>query len=138
MGNTATIRDGRLLITHIAPDFDLPFREVVERFGPPEGVYAQALIGRGTFTALLDYPSQGLRFEHYSFTGQNRKINVAEHTGLISPDYPVTDVYYYHSTSMESALRDVFFVRPDGVDQLLRDEHPWQGFGMVGLARHSR
>jgi len=136
--NRLYLQGGRVLFIELDVDYRLSFGDVVSRFGPPEGVYAFAMMKEFlNYSVVFDYPSRGLEFT--SFSHPKLVASFQEGYGVITENLRVTDVRYYAPTSLENALRDVFLYSDENVSMMLRDEQEWLGFGQrVRLAQRDR
>lgn len=129
--NRAILQDDRLVRLEICIDYKLTFEEVVEQFGPPEGIHTRVTIKDNTLYGVwLDYPSQGLTFARWVLNPRG-EIFPAEERGILLPGFLVTEVNYYVPNSLEGALRDSFLLPADVVEQRLQDEQAWEGFGEI-------
>ncbi len=136
--NRAHIRDGKVELIRVWLDYSLTLNDVVDLFGPPEGVYAIRGYGHPSFEVVFDYPGRGLSFEAFLPRVSADEYYVGDDRGIIYPYTKVSTVYYYAPTTLESALRDAFVVYPDRLDAMLQDEQEWRGFGEVDLAYYHR
>jgi len=138
--NYLYLRDGVVLRIETYLDYELTLGEVVTRFGPPEGVYAQiTAFGEWLgYTVVLDYPEIGLTF--WSLTTRASVFDrvYREGVGLLREDLAVTTVTYYAPTSLEDALTYVFLLEPAKADAVLAYEQAWPGFGEVPLGELDR
>ncbi len=134
-GNRALFAEGRLLRIDIDLDYDLTFGEVVEKFGPPEGVYARTEVREGVvYDVSLDYFSQGVTFRRVSFAPKRGEASPNEGWGMVAADFLVTEVNYYAPSTIDEIVQDVFFLTPYQQELRLRYEQQWAGFGKVELA----
>jgi hypothetical protein len=128
--NRLYIREGKVVLVQIHPDYTLTLGQVVDKFGPPERVYATLAGGGAALTVQVDYPAQGLRF-----TGQwpvSDRSRVAGGTALITEDLRIVDVYYFVPGSLEDLLR-ASVGTPWEVEEYLNRSQEWKGFGRVPL-----
>ena len=136
--NRAHVRGGYLALIEIQIDFELTLGELVGKFGPPEGVYAYEKLHSYTYTVILDYPTLGMSFTSVLLPVSSSEVLLGRDVGLISPDFVVTEAHYYVPGTLTSVMRDAFLKSPEWVEQILRDEQPWRGFGEVKLAPYGR
>lgn len=136
--NRLYLQGGKILFIELDVDYRLTLGEVISRFGPPEGVYAFAMMKEYlNYSVVFDYPSRGLEFT--SFSHPKGIASFQEGYGVITEGLQVTDVRYYAPTSLADALRNVFLYSDEAVSAMLRDEQEWLGFGQrVRLAQLDR
>ena len=130
--NRIYLRDRKVLRIEIRLAYDLRLGEVVEKYGPPESVYA--VIGATEFywcTIWYDYPAIGLTLESYSLIDPKEiadgTISVSENTSIIS-------AYYYAPTSLREMLGEVFLLSPEWVEIHMANRQKWEGFGRIKIA----
>jgi len=137
--NRVFLRDGKILRIEIYPDYKLTLSNIVSTFGDPEGIYAFS-IARETITLkfILDYPSKGLSIVSYT-PRVNPKKAFTSVGAILDGDLAVMRIHYYAPTSLETALRDVFLLRPERVNKILSDVQKWKEFGQeVPFAEYDR
>ena len=128
--NRLYIRERKVVLIQVHPDYTLTLGQVVGKFGPPERVYATLAGGGAALTVQVDYPAQGLRF-----TGQwpiSDRSRVAGGTALITEDLKIVDAYYFVPGSLEDLLR-ASVGTPWEVEEYLNRSQEWKGFGHVPL-----
>jgi len=130
--NRICLRDGTVLRIEIDLDYDLTLGEIVDKYGPPESVYA--FVGVADFywhSISFDYPDTGLTLQSFSLINPE---DVADGTILVSEDMKITSAYYYAPTSLRNMLSEVFLLSPDRVEYHIANSQEWQGFGRVKIA----
>jgi hypothetical protein len=130
--NRIYLRDGKVLRIEIRTDHDWTLGEAVDKFGPPEGVFAD--IYRESYRVDFYYPAQGLRFVSFMLL-IDRQVYLGDGKGVLQEDMKVTRAVYSAPTSLEGMVSEVYLYSPDDMEDWLADIHEWQGFGEVELAR---
>jgi hypothetical protein len=132
--NRILLRDQVVLRMEIQVDHNWTLGEVVDKFGPPEYVYA-LIDGEESLGYLVEffYPALGLEFESATFP-----IKRADYTsggkGIVSEKLKVTRAVYFVPTSLEGMLSETYLAPPDAVARYMVDIHEWEGFGKIELA----
>jgi len=130
--NRIYLRDGKVLRIEIELDYDLTLSRIVEKYGPPQSVYA--FVGpTDTYwlSISFDYPAIGLTLESFSVINPAEIVDGAV---VVSEDTKITRAYYYAPTSLQDMLSEVFLFSPDWVKYHLANSQEWRGFGPVKLA----
>jgi len=131
--NRVYLRDGKVLRIQIRIDHDWTLGEAVDKFGPPEGVFAD--IYRESYRVEFYYPTQGLIFESFMLP-VDRQVYLGDGKGILQEDMKVTQATYFAPTSLEGMISEVYLYSPDDdMEGWLANIHEWQGFGEVELAR---
>jgi hypothetical protein len=124
-GKGIDVVDGRVALIELRPpEFDLRLGTVVERFGPPEFLFARiGCLGHGGCYRLeLLYPQQGLAFESWPDMGNADKI---------SPDMLVSAAFYFEPGSLEDYWIKGKGAPPENWAFDRRYIQPWPGFGPI-------
>jgi len=111
-------------------EYELTLRQVLDKYGLPEGIYVSDHPSDARYHVSMDYPHRGLSFEVFdvlSLEDMERRV------APVSEDMKVTSVYYFAPTSIEGELRDVHLLSPEGVEQALEHLQEWHGFGEYSL-----
>lgn len=133
--NRVHLRDGKVLRIQIRVDHDWTLGEAVDKFGPPEGVYAKIYGHEYTgYVVVFHYPAQGLIFDSNTLP-IDRRVYLGDGKGVLQEDLKVTETTYFAPTSLEGMMSEVYFYSPEDMEDWLADIHEWEGFGEVELAR---
>ncbi|MCP4539420.1 MAG: hypothetical protein GY832_19965 [Chloroflexi bacterium] len=130
--NRVYLRDDQVLWIEIALDYDLTLGDVVDKYGPPEGIYV--FVGTADFdwyNIRFHYPEIGLTLESFSLVDPKDTVGGKI---LLSESIKITDAQYYAPASLQSVLGEVFFLTPEQVEQYIINTQSWQGFGHVQIA----
>ena len=133
--NGIYLQKGQVLKMMINVTYALTLGEIVEKYGPPEGIYAR-LGGPEywNYLILFYYSSQGFSVTSYTSKVNPDQYRVRQGIGILSKDMQVDEVAYFAPTSLGSMVRDVFLLDGDSADRHLANVSEWQGFGEVKLA----
>ena len=133
--NRVYLQNDRVLRIELHPNDKLAFGDVVDKFGPPENVYARFPPG-GTVTYLvyLDYPALGMSFCSFSGPISFKKALAAPGYGVLSEDLLVTSATYFAPTSLEQMYRRVYLYSDERVEYYMTWKQEWPGFGRVRVA----
>ncbi len=130
--NQIYLRENRVLRIEIGLDYDLALGEIVERYGPPEGVHASVGVADFYWCDVdFDYPSLGLTLESFSLIDPE---DIVEGTISVTDETEITSVVYYTPTSMRGMLREVFLFSSDQAEDFLAHIQEWDGFGRIVVA----
>jgi hypothetical protein len=107
------------------PGFKLELREVVNRFGPPNGIIPFRVGGGDQppyYTVGLFYPDKGLSFGTIELPVS--EVDTKQYP--VKPDYIIGNVYYCEPGSLEQLMESI---SPYYVSVWMKRMQPWQGFG---------
>ncbi len=118
-------------------DDDLTLGQIVDKYGPPESISAELYpwgdILAYTYIITLNYPARGFLFEGRYGPVDEDEVLTPEGLGQVNPEMHVTNVYYFTPNSFERVLRGAFRLDNANIQSVLRNSHPWEGFGEVEL-----
>jgi len=131
--NYVYLQSGKVLRIEVGLNGEITLAEIIEKYGSPESVYAQA--GAADFywyDIVFDYPVYGLRLESFSLVDpkeiKSGRIRVTE-------EMRITGAYYYTPAfSLEEALHDAFLLTPDQIAKYMAYSQKWQGFVTIPIA----
>jgi hypothetical protein len=132
--NRLYLHDGKVLRIEIELDYDLTLGEVVDEYGPPEYVYAEAG-GSFEYAVFLLYPTQGLGFTSYVFAPDAAKYIVSRDIGIVSKELKVEEAIYFSPTSLRELFEEVLLLSPSRVEHHVINSREWSDFGQVELAQ---
>ena len=130
--NRVYLRDGKVLRIQIMIDHDRTLGEAVDKFGPPEGVFAD--IYRESYRVEFYYPTQGIEFES-NMLPVDRQVYLGDGKGILQEDMKVTRAIYFAPTSMDGMVSEAYLYSSYDMEGWLANIHEWEGFGEVELKR---
>jgi len=133
--NALYLREGKVELIKIHPDYTLKAGQVANKFGPPERVYIK-LTSRSALLAYLDYTAQGLRFTAEWSARDQTELNMAiSGTALLTEDREIVEVSYFAPAPLEEVLQNPYLDAPVEVKEYLKRAQEWEGFGYIACYR---
>ena len=131
--NYLYLREGKVVLIDIHPDYTLTLGQVVDKFGPPERVYVGLGLGGNLLIAYLDYPAQGLRFTaEWPVRDRTERRIVDSGIALLTEDREIVEVAYFAPGPLEDVLQNPHRYPPKGrVEEYLERAQEWEGFGRI-------
>lgn len=129
------VREGRVRLIEVAPDYNLRLGAVVDRFGPPEYMSADLGLGDDGSIYIIEvyYPQQGLTFELRPKVQDAGEIRPDMSIRTVSYSMPGDDLlsYLLNWSSGCSQWEDI----QKAVEAKMRFSiQRWQGFGKIEVA----
>lgn len=119
--NRITLSEEKVLWIDIWIDHDWTLGDVVDKFGPPEGVYDGLDCHHGClYYVRFHYPTQGVWLESITdcYGGEGR----------ITRDLRVSVVQYFEPTTLEGLCSEAHLVPPEYTEDCLSEIVEWRGF----------
>jgi hypothetical protein len=130
--NYLYLREGKVVLIQIHPDYTLTVGQVVDKFGPPERVYVGLGYGGNVLIAYFDYPAQGLRFTaNWRVRDLTERRIVDSGIALLTEDREIVQVAYFAPGPLEKVLQNPYLNVPDEVEVYLERAQEWKGFGRM-------
>lgn len=114
-------REGVVWSIGLAIGFPLGAAEVIDRFGEPEAV-------RSEFEGDPEHPQWVVWF-YYPHRGVIFDLRIVGLDTTLRPSTPVARVLYTPPSDLERMINHVWGQMPTVVAQMLKDMHPWRGYG---------
>lgn len=130
--NALYLREGKVELIRIHPDYTLTLGQIIDKFGPPERVYVGLGLGGNLLIAYLDYPAQGLRFTaEWPVSDRTERGMVSSGVALLTEEREVVDVAYFVPGPLEEVLQNPYLDAPAEVEEYLKRAQEWEGFGRI-------